>query len=281
MTISILNPELARLGLWNPKHYDANFLKRIARMEENASGYDLEAKSGKYFVPGSLSEKMVKCSAEQKPLVLLALLLDIKNNCINSNSGKDDSESVNISIIFTSSVDSTHRLTRLLQLLWEAGGFGMPSAIVEFSSSINAKQRSAILRRCRSSDGNKKVSVIVCSDGMARGMDLPSVSAVINYDVPAFAKTYVHRCGRTARAGREGQAISVLKGGQVKKFQKMRSLIDGGLVKETAVRMDLIKEVLPTYKVCVKALKQVIQAEENEELLSSDPLDTQFWIAKN
>ena len=57
------------------------------------------------------------------------------------------------------------------------------------------------------------LSVVICSDGMSRGMDIELVSTVINYDVPAFAKTYVHRCGRTARAGKEGTAISLLKGG--------------------------------------------------------------------
>jgi len=276
--------KLARLGLSNPKHYDANFLKRSARMVENDDGvnqiYEPSARAGRYFVPEGLSEGMVECTAEQKPLVLLALLLDEENNLARANPGKDDRDSVNLSIVFTSSVDSTHRLARLLQLLWEAGGFGASSAIAEFSSSINAKQRAAILRRCRSSDAKKKVSVLVCSDGMSRGMDLPSVSAVINYDVPAFAKTYIHRCGRTARAGREGKAISVLKGGQVSKFRTMRRLIDGGSVKETGVKKDLIKGVLPTYKECVKALKRVLEAEEDSELLASDPLDTSLWMAK-
>ncbi|KAL7517199.1 hypothetical protein ACHAWF_000113, partial [Thalassiosira exigua] len=169
---------------------------------------------------------------------------------------------------------------RLLQLLWEAGGFGQASAIAEFSSSISAKQRAAILRRCRSSESQKKISVLVCSDGMSRGMDLPSVSAVINYDVPAFAKTYIHRCGRTARAGREGKAISVLKGGQVGKFRKMRGLIDGGSVRETGVKKDLIKGILPKYRACMSALKRIIEAEENDELLPSEPLDTTTWIPK-
>ena len=97
-------------------------------------------------------------------------------------------------------------------------------------------------------------------------------------DVPAFAKTYVHRCGRTARAGREGKAISVLKGGQVSKFRKMRSLIDGGSVLTESVKKDLIKNVLPAYKACVMALKRVIDAEENGDLLSWDPLDERFLI---
>ena len=273
--------KLARLGLGNPKHYDANFLKRSAAlMDQNNEGEVASAvKAGRYFVPEGLVESMVECTAEQKPLVLLALLLDEEKNHTNTHKVKDDTDSVNLSIVFTSSVDSTHRLARLLQLLWEAGGHGSSSAVVEFSSSISAKQRAAILRRCRSSDAKHKVSVLVCSDGMSRGMDLPSVSAVINYDVPAFAKTYIHRCGRTARAGRVGRAINVLKGGQVSKFHKMRSLIDGGLVKEARVKKDLIKGTLPVYKTCLRALKQVIEAEEKDELLPSDVLDTAQWMS--
>ncbi|KAL7552128.1 hypothetical protein ACHAWF_015333 [Thalassiosira exigua] len=145
--------KLARLGLDNPKHYDANFLKRTSDLkksadtEEKAEG---DIRAGRYFVPEGLSEQMVECTAEQKPLVLLALLLDEQNKHVHPKSLESDSGSVNLSIVFTSSVDSTHRLARLLQLLWEAGGFGQASDIVEFLSSISAKQCAAILRRCRS-----------------------------------------------------------------------------------------------------------------------------------
>lgn len=259
--------KLARLGLGNPKHYDANFLKRSVRENDDDEAVDNDARAGRYSVPPGLTESMVECTADQKPLVLLALLLGDEKSRNLTNSG------TSLSIVFTSSVDSTHRLARLLQLLWEAGGYGKSSAVVEFSSSISAKQRAAILRRCRSSDAKQKVSVIVCSDGMSRGMDLPSVSLVINYDVPAFAKTYVHRCGRTARAGREGKAISVLKGGQKSKFRKMRGLIDGGLVKTETVNKSLIKKSLQIYKGCLTALKRVLDAEENGEMLPSDALD--------
>ena len=47
--------------------------------------------------------------------------------------------------------------------------------------------------------------VLVASDALARGMDVAGVGAVVNYDAPAFAKTYVHRAGRTARAGQHGK----------------------------------------------------------------------------
>lgn len=62
--------------------------------------------------------------------------------------------------------------------------------VAEFSSSLGQRQRSHIVRRARAG----AVRVIVCSDGMARGMDLDGVGLVVNYDVPSQPKTYVHRC---------------------------------------------------------------------------------------
>lgn len=55
-----------------------------------------------------------------------------------------------------------------------------------------------------------KVQVLVASDAMTRGMDVERVANVINYDVPVYAKTYVHRVGRTARAGQAGRAFTLL-----------------------------------------------------------------------
>ena len=61
---------------------------------------------------------------------------------------------------------------------------------------------------------------------MARGIDLPHVSLVVNYDAPSEARTYVHRVGRTARAGREGTAVTLVKVGQERRFAAMRLQID-------------------------------------------------------
>ena len=52
---------------------------------------------------------------------------------------------------------------------------------------------------------------MVCSDSLARGMDISLVDHVINYDVPAHVQTYVHRVGRTARAGKVGHAYTLLR----------------------------------------------------------------------
>jgi ATP-dependent RNA helicase DDX51/DBP6 len=108
-------------------------------------------------------------------------------------------------------------------------------------------------------------------------MDIPSVSAVINYDVPIFAKTYVHRCGRTARAGKQGMAISLLKGGQVRQFQRMRNLIDDpSRVKEMTIKKDLVRDAVTHYRACVKALGEVIQAEEEGNLSTTNAIPGTF-----
>ncbi|KAL3781587.1 hypothetical protein HJC23_007107 [Cyclotella cryptica] len=272
--------KLAVLGLHNPKHFDAGRLIRMLNHIEDLN-VSMGVKAGSYSVPEGLTEKLVECTAEQKPLVLLALLLEQRKIHGSSIVVTNRKESMELIIVFTSSVDSTHRLARLLQLLWEGGGYGKSSAIAEFSSAIDAKQRAATLRRCRNTERENAVSVIVCSDGMSRGMDLPSVAAVINYDVPAYAKTYVHRCGRTARAGRQGTAISVLKGGQVAKFRKMRQLINGGAVQSVGIKKDLVKNVVSTYKKCIQALKTILQDEECEKLRPWDSLDVSAYLPPN
>jgi superfamily II DNA/RNA helicase len=55
----------------------------------------------------------------------------------------------------------------------------------------------------------KEVRLLVCSDVAARGLDIPKVSHVINFDVPVHSEDYVHRIGRTGRAGRSGESVTL------------------------------------------------------------------------
>jgi ATP-dependent RNA helicase RhlE len=66
-------------------------------------------------------------------------------------------------------------------------------------------------QRTRTLDGFRegKLRLLIASDVAARGLDVPSVSHVFNYDVPGHAEDYVHRIGRTGRAGRDGKAITL------------------------------------------------------------------------
>ena len=56
----------------------------------------------------------------------------------------------------------------------------------------------------------KSTHVRACADVASRGLDIPSVDVVVNYDLPNNAKEYVHRVGRTARAGRSGRALTLV-----------------------------------------------------------------------
>ena len=72
---------------------------------------------------------------------------------------------------------------------------------------------------------NGEVSLLVCSDVAARGLDIPAVSHVFNFDVPTHAEDYVHRIGRTARAGRTGTAISIVTRSDQKYIDEIEKLI--------------------------------------------------------
>jgi len=150
------------LGLVNPKHFDAHHLK-----DQSGQSKSNPAVQASYSLPESLMESIVECTAEQKPLVLLAFLLE--QALLDSDNGQQG-----IAVIFTSSVDSTHRLARLLQLLYGTAGYGPTTCVAEFSSALTQKQRSKLIKQCNSPTNNAAsgIRVIVCSDGMSRGMDM-------------------------------------------------------------------------------------------------------------
>ncbi len=70
-----------------------------------------------------------------------------------------------------------------------------------------------------------QVQILVCSDVAARGLDIPSVSHVFNYDVPSHPEDYVHRIGRTGRAGRSGKAFMLVTGADSRSYANLLKLI--------------------------------------------------------
>ena len=80
-----------------------------------------------------------------------------------------------------------------------------------------------------------KAHVLVCTDVASRGLDIQDVSHVYNYDIPRDPKDYIHRIGRTARAGKEGKAISLLSQRDYENFSRV----------EKENRIQLTKEPVP------------------------------------
>ena len=67
-----------------------------------------------------------------------------------------------------------------------------------------------------------RTNILVATNVASRGLDIPDVSHVVNYDLPEDAETYVHRIGRTARAGKEGVAVTLVGENEVKDFKKIQ-----------------------------------------------------------
>lgn len=77
---------------------------------------------------------------------------------------------------------------------------------------------------------NNKITILVASDVAARGLDIPDVSHIFNFDVPITAEDYVHRIGRTGRAGRSGAAFMLVSPADRKAFQAIEKLIGESIV---------------------------------------------------
>lgn len=72
---------------------------------------------------------------------------------------------------------------------------------------------------------SKSRSILLATDVASRGLDIPHVDVVINYDVPHHSKDYIHRVGRTARAGRFGKSITFVTQYDVELYQRIEFLI--------------------------------------------------------
>lgn len=116
-------------------------------------------------------------------------------------------------LIFASSIKNVKEIKQTLNKS------GMRAS--EMHSGLDQMQREQTIRDFK----NKKIRILVATDILSRGIDIKGIEIVINYEVPHDAEDYVHRIGRTARADRTGEAITLINSKQVKNFMDIESLI--------------------------------------------------------
>ncbi len=109
-----------------------------------------------------------------------------------------DERSFNQAIIFTATREDTTRLTALLNQ--------DNRHAIALSGELAQNKRAYIM----SEFSRGKHSILVTTDVASRGLDLPKVGLVINFDLPKHADEYIHRIGRTGRAGNKGEALSLV-----------------------------------------------------------------------
>ncbi len=112
---------------------------------------------------------------------------------------------------------------------------GMKFSAEVLNGDITQNERKRTVDKLKSG----KVDIVVATDVAARGIDISRISCVINFHMPYDNETYVHRIGRTGRAGREGDAILFISPRETHKLKNL----------ESAINTRLIKMALPTHEV--------------------------------
>ncbi|CAN5492387.1 DEAD/DEAH box helicase [soil metagenome] len=124
-----------------------------------------------------------------------------------------DMESPGPTIVFCRTRQETNDLTENLRIR----GYNAEA----LNGEMGQTERDRVMRRFR--EGN--ADLLVATDVAARGLDIETVTHVINYDIPWDVEQYIHRIGRTGRAGREGDAITLVEGKQYRQLQVIERLI--------------------------------------------------------
>lgn len=179
--------------------FSATMTNKVAKLQRACLQDPVKVEvDAKYSTVETLRQQYVFCPAKYKDCYLTFVLTELAGS-----SG----------IIFARTCEATRKVSLMLRNL----GFGA----IPIHGQMSQPKRLAALNKFKSGERG----ILVATDVASRGLDIPSVDLVINYDVPINSKDYVHRVGRTARAGRSGRAVTLVTQYDVEMIQKIEALI--------------------------------------------------------
>ena len=103
----------------------------------------------------------------------------------------------------------------------------MGLSVGEMHSDLDQQQRDKVMHEFR----NNRVNMLIATDIVARGIDIDDITLVINYDVPYEVEDYVHRIGRTARAGEDGMSITLVAPEEQYRFKQIEDFLEKDIFK--------------------------------------------------
>ncbi|RKP28980.1 P-loop containing nucleoside triphosphate hydrolase protein [Metschnikowia bicuspidata] len=164
----------------------------------------------KEIVSGQVTEALVECEATERDLYLYYFIFMYPGS----------------TLVFANSVECVRRLVPFL------GNLQIPAFAIH--SSMVQKQRLRSLERFKASCESGKTAVLVATDVAARGLDIPSIDHVSHYHLPRTADMYIHRSGRTARAGKKGVSVMFCSPQDASgPLRKLRKLVASSAGKKT------------------------------------------------
>ncbi|KAK6204389.1 P-loop containing nucleoside triphosphate hydrolase protein [Scheffersomyces amazonensis] len=193
----------------------------------------------KEIVAGLVTEALVECGPTERDLYLYYFLLMYPGT----------------TLVFANAIDSVKRLVPFLNSL------NIPAFSIH--SSMIQKQRLRALEKFKHASENNQTAVLIASDVAARGLDIPNIDHVVHYHLPRSADVYIHRSGRTARAGKEGVSIMLCSpneaSGPLRKLRRIvaNSSTSGKLnmhndVKLLPIEADLVTQIRPRVSIASK-----------------------------
>ncbi|KAG7239172.1 hypothetical protein INR49_029923 [Caranx melampygus] len=229
------NPEkLQQLGLHQPRLFSSIH----SQSSTTAAAEAPTNKQDRFDFPQGLTEYYIPCTLNKKPLLIMHCILRMKLSPI---------------LCFTNSRETAHRLFLLVQL------FGGVDA-AEFSSRLSPGDRKKTLKKFEQG----KIQLLISTDAAARGIDINGVKCVVNYDAPQYIRTYIHRIGRTARAGKAGLAFTFLLGVQEKNFLQMVQEAGSPGIHKQIVKPENLKSMEARYEQTLQELANVIKDEKTK-----------------
>jgi len=179
--------------------FSATMTKKVAKLQRASLKDPVKVEvSGSYQTVDKLLQYYLFIPLKVKELYLVHIMNELAGNSF---------------IIFCSTCSATLRLSLMLRSL----GF----TAIPLNGQMSQNKRLASLNKFKS----KSRSILLATDVASRGLDIPHVDIVVNYDIPTHSKDYIHRVGRTARAGRAGKAVTFVSQYDVELYQRIEQLL--------------------------------------------------------
>merc|ERR1712025_886240 len=179
--------------------FSATMTKKVAKLQRASLKDPVKVEvSGSYQTVHKLLQYYLFIPLKVKEVYLVHLINELAGNSF---------------MIFCSTCSATLRLSLMLR--------GLGFTAIPLNGQMNQNKRLASLNKFKS----KSRSILLATDVASRGLDIPHVDIVVNYDIPTHSKDYIHRVGRTARAGRSGKAVTFVSQYDVELYQRIEQLL--------------------------------------------------------